>query len=105
MANAPLAELRGEHRTEPVPPEPHRFVADIDPAFEQQILDLPQRQWIADVYHHREADDLGRAVEVAEGIAHSPRLRTALTRLKPICSDNARQAARPDAGQDHHHGE
>jgi hypothetical protein len=26
---------------------------------EQQILDLPQRQGIADVHHHREADDLG----------------------------------------------
>ena len=49
MVNAPLADRRGEHRTEPVPPEPHRFVADIDAAFEQQIFDLPQRQRIADV--------------------------------------------------------
>jgi hypothetical protein len=44
MVNAPLADRRGEHRTEPIPPEPHRFVADIDPALEQQILDLPQRR-------------------------------------------------------------
>jgi hypothetical protein len=55
----PLADRRGEHRTEPIPPEPRRFVADIDPALEQQIFDLPQRQGIADIHHHREADDLG----------------------------------------------
>ncbi len=43
MMNAPLPDLRGEHRTEPVPPETHCFVADIDAAFEQQIFDMPQR--------------------------------------------------------------
>ena len=59
MKNAPLPDLRGEHRTEPVPPEPHRLVTDVDAALEQQILDLPQRQRIADVHHHREADYLG----------------------------------------------
>jgi hypothetical protein len=94
MVNAPLADLRGEHRTEPVPPEPHRFVADVDPPLEQQIFDLPQRQRIPDVHHHREADDLGGAVEVAKGIAHRRRLRNARARLKPICSDNARASSR-----------
>ena len=89
MVNAPLADLRGEHRTEAVPPEPHRLVADIDPAFEQQIFNLPQRERIADVHHHREADHLGRAVEAAEGIAHRRRLWIAPSRLKPICFDNA----------------
>jgi len=58
MMHAPLADLCREHRTEPVPPEPHGFVADIDAALGQQIFDLPQRQWIADLHHHREADDL-----------------------------------------------
>jgi hypothetical protein len=29
---------------EPVPQEPHRLVADIDPALEQQVLYVPQRQ-------------------------------------------------------------
>ncbi len=42
MMNAPFPDLRGEHRTEPVPPETHRFVADIDATFEQQIFNLPQ---------------------------------------------------------------
>src|SRR5262245_45708165 len=48
VLNPLLADRRGERRTEPVPPEPHRLVTDIDPTFEQQILDLPQRQGIAD---------------------------------------------------------
>jgi hypothetical protein len=43
MNNAPFPDLRGEHRTEPIPPETHRLVADIDTALEQQILDLAQR--------------------------------------------------------------
>jgi hypothetical protein len=29
------ADLRGEHRTEPVPPVAHRLVAEVDPALEQ----------------------------------------------------------------------
>ena len=87
VLNPPLADRRGEHRTEPVPPEPHRLVTDIDPTFEQQILDLPQRQGIADVHQHRETDHLGRAVEIAERIAHHQRLRIVPAGLKPICSD------------------
>ena len=33
--NAAFPYLRGEHRTEPVPPEPHRFMANIDAPFVQ----------------------------------------------------------------------
>ena len=55
------------------------------------ILDLAQRQRIADRHHHREADHLGRAVEVAEGILHRPTLRIAPARLKPSFSEQ-RQA-------------
>jgi len=40
--NAPLPDLRGEHRTEPVPPETHGLVANVDATFEQQVLDLAQ---------------------------------------------------------------
>ena len=57
--NAPLPDFRGERRTETDPPKPHCFVADIDTTFEQQILDLAQRQRITDVHHHREANYLG----------------------------------------------
>ena len=41
------------------PPEPHRFVADIDAAFVQKIFDIPKRKRKPDVHHHRQADDLG----------------------------------------------
>lgn len=40
--NAPLPDLRGEHRTEPVSPEPQSLVADVDAAFKQENLDLPK---------------------------------------------------------------
>ena len=36
------ANLRNKHRAEPVSPEPHRLVANVDAALEQQILDIPQ---------------------------------------------------------------
>ena len=35
------ANVGGEHRSEPVPPEPHRLVADVDTALRQQVLDVP----------------------------------------------------------------
>jgi hypothetical protein len=78
-----------KHRAEPVPPVPNRLVADIDAPLEQNILDLSQRQRIADIHRHREADDLGRTVEISEGIAHRRRLGMPPARLKPIYSDNA----------------
>ena len=66
--NAPFSDLGGKHRTETVPPEPHRLVADIDATLEQQILDLAQRQRITDVHHHGEADYLGRTVEIRSAL-------------------------------------
>ncbi len=78
MMNAPLPDLRGEHRPKTVPPETYRLVADIDATFEQQILDLPQRQRIPDVHHYREANYLGRTVEITEGILHRYKLRNAI---------------------------
>ena len=95
-ASLPLMTLSG-HRsriTLTMPPrylhaEPHRLVTDVDATLEQNILDLPRRQRIADVHHHHEADHLGRTVEITEGIAHRPRLGMSPARLKPICSDIA----------------
>ena len=89
MMNAPLPDLLGEHRTKPVPPKPHGFVADIDTALEQQVLDLAQRQRVPDIHHHREANDFGRTIEIAEGIFHPLRLGSITRRLKPLYSDNA----------------
>ena len=90
---ASFPDLVGEHRTETVPPEPHCLVTDVEAPLEEQIFDLPQRQRIADIHHHREADDLGRTVEISEGIAHRRRLRMSPARLKPIYSDNAMRGA------------
>ena len=50
MMKASLPDLVGKHRTEAIPPEPYRLVADVDAPLEKNILDLPQRQRIADVY-------------------------------------------------------
>jgi hypothetical protein len=47
MRDAPLADLGGEHWAKPVPPEPDGFVADVDPALGQQILDVAVRADIA----------------------------------------------------------
>jgi methionine synthase II (cobalamin-independent) len=49
-------------------------VADVDPALGQQILDIAQRQRVSHVHHHDQTDDLWRAVEISERIAHAPRL-------------------------------
>jgi glutathione synthase/RimK-type ligase-like ATP-grasp enzyme len=91
--HAPLPDLSRKHRTEPVPPEPHRLVADIDATLEQQVLDLAQRKRISDTHHHRQADDLGRTIEIAEWISRPTTLRTDPTPLKPICSDTAHDRA------------
>jgi hypothetical protein len=37
MMYAPLPDFRGEHGTEPVPPEPHSFVANINAAPEKDL--------------------------------------------------------------------
>jgi hypothetical protein len=74
---------------EPVPPETHRLVADIDTALEQQIFDLAQRQRVPDIHHHREADNFGRTIEITEGVFHPSKLRNSPYRLKPLYSDNA----------------
>jgi hypothetical protein len=65
----PLAtDVTGKQRTEPVPPVANRLMADVDAAVREQVFNVPQRQRVFDVQHHRQPDHLGRAVEVAEGI-------------------------------------
>lgn len=71
----PLAsEIGREHRANPVPPEQDRLVADVDAALLQQVLDVSQRKWKPDIWHNRQADDLGRRLEIADrvGFGHSP---------------------------------
>ena len=57
----PLASnICGEHRTETVPPVPHGLVAEVNPALEEQVLNVPQRQRKPNVHHDHQADHLGR---------------------------------------------
>ena len=79
ISDTPLSYLRGEQRTEPVPPESQRLMANVDAAREHQVFDLAERQWITHARHHRQA----------ERVLHSPRLGTALRHLKSHCSDTA----------------
>ena len=93
MIEASLPDRGCKHRTEPVPPVPNRLVADVDARSNRISSTLSQRQRIADIHHHHEADHLGRAVEITEGIAHRRRLRILARWLKPIYPDNARPAS------------
>ena len=45
------------------------------------------KQWMANIHHNREANYLGRRVEITEGTAHRRRLRKAIPQLKLIYSD------------------
>jgi hypothetical protein len=40
VRDASLEDLGGEHWAKPIPPEPNGLVADVDPAFGQQIFDV-----------------------------------------------------------------
>ena len=73
-ADAALTQFGSEHRSDADLPEPDSFVAYADAPFEQQVLNLTERQRIVDVHHHREADHLRRTVEATERISHPPGL-------------------------------
>jgi hypothetical protein len=50
----PLAtDLGGEHRAEAVPPKPHGFMADLDAALTQEVLDVPKRQREPHIHFYR----------------------------------------------------
>jgi hypothetical protein len=61
-------------------------MGDVDPALVQQVLDVPQRQWVSDVHYHRQADDLGRRLEVAKDVrvAHAWEAIGRYSERKPI---------------------
>ena len=52
--------------------EPHRLMGDVDAALMQQVLDVPKRQRVADIQHHREADDLMARLEGAKNAGGAP---------------------------------
>jgi hypothetical protein len=88
VRDASLSDLGSEYRPKPVPPKPDCLVADLDPALGQKILDVAQRQRVSDVHHHDQTDDLWRAVEISEWVAHGPKSSTA-ARGPRVCSDRA----------------
>lgn len=92
VLNPLSSDLGGEHRAEPVPPKPHRFMADVDAAFVQRILHISKRKRKPDVYNHRQADHLRAGFEVAKWAAfcHPPKLRGCPGHLNQFCSDSAR---------------
>jgi hypothetical protein len=47
------ADFSGEHWAKSIPPVPHRFVADVDAALVQQVLDIAERKGKANVHHDR----------------------------------------------------
>jgi hypothetical protein len=84
-----LPDLRGEHRTKPVPPGTYRLVADINPTFMEHVLDLPQRQGEADIHHHSKADNFGRCLEISEWVFHPTTPGSAPRQDRQFSSDKA----------------
>ena len=74
-----------------MPPKAYRFMAYIDAALVQQIFHDPKRQREPHIHHDRQADDIGRRLEVAKGAAfgHPARLRNRPARLNQVSSDRA----------------
>ena len=60
-------DLGGKHRAEPVPPEPHCLMTDVDTAFVQEVHYVAKRQQKPDVELTCQANDLKRGFEVTEG--------------------------------------
>ena len=91
LLNPFSSDLSGKHQAEPVPPKPHRLVADIDATFMQQILDIAKGKWKPDIHHHRQADDLWAGFEIPKrgAFCHPVTLVGRLARLKLVSSDTA----------------
>jgi hypothetical protein len=54
-----MVDFSGKNRAKSIPPASQSFVADVDPALAQQVLDIAERKWKSNVHHDRQADDLG----------------------------------------------
>jgi hypothetical protein len=80
------ADFSGKHRAKSIPPVQHNFMANVDPMLVPQVIDIAQRKWKSNVHYAHQADDLGAAVKVLEGVCfgHQRRLRNRPTRLKQI---------------------
>ena len=61
------ADVRSKKRTEAVPPQPHRLMAEVNAALKQQVLNVAQAQREPDIHHDDKPDYLRRGVEIAKG--------------------------------------
>ena len=59
LDNTLFSDFRGKHRAKSLPPKPYCLMANIDTALSQYILNLPQREGIADIQHYCRPDYLG----------------------------------------------
>jgi hypothetical protein len=85
-------DLMCEASAEPIDPETDALVANVDPAFVQQVFDIPKWEWESNIHHHAKLDDLGRSLEVTKWVlGHFPRLNARIGHLKPGSFDNAHQ--------------
>ena len=73
VGGALRSDLAGEDRAEPIDPEPHAFMADIDPTLVKKVFNISKREWEPDIHHHRELDDFRRRLKVAKRILVHPR--------------------------------
>ena len=78
-----------------MPPISHRFMANIDAAFVEQIFHIAKRQRKPDIEHHRQADNLAARFEIAKWVmfGHPTTLRNHSTHLKLVCSDSTFEGA------------
>ena len=69
-------DFSSKHRAKTVPLETDQIVADVDAAFMQKMLHIPERQRELDIHHHCQADKFGTSLEVLEWVAfcHSVKL-------------------------------
>ena len=61
-----LYDIRSGHGPEPVPPRPHRFVANVDAALEELVFDNPQAQWNVVLHHQHQSNDFGWSIGTIE---------------------------------------
>jgi len=73
------------------PPESNRFMADVDAALVQQVLNIPERKREPDIHHDRRAMNFRAAVEILERAAfcHGETLRNRTSCFKANPSDTA----------------
>lgn len=69
-----------------MPSEPDRFVAHVDPALVQRVLDISEREREPDIEHHGQANDFVAGSEATEKVrfGYGPRLNYRAAMLKNL---------------------